>query len=296
MIGIRRSWAIRAAMGLALLWTLFPIWWAFALSIKHPPDFFTARALPFVQFQPTLDNWRAEWRALGDPAGLGRGLANSMIVAGAASATSLALGGLAAFGLALRNQSSRPVWPFFACLLLPRVLPPIVSALPFAIIMRWLGMDDTIPALVIAHTTMALPLATLILYGAIADLPAELLSAAQIDGCGLLETLALVVAPQLGPALLASAALCFAQSWNEFLYALLNVQQRAQTAPLAIAALLNKDGVEFEYVGSHLLMVLLPPLIVTLLSQRYVVHMLALGIAGDAATSATTLPGTRRAG
>jgi ABC-type glycerol-3-phosphate transport system permease component len=101
----------------------------------------------------------------------------------------------------------------------------------------------------------------------------------------MLATLRLIVAPLLLPALLSTAALCFAQSWNEFLYALMNVQQHAQTAPLAIAALLTKDGIEFEYVGSHLLMVMLPPLLLALAARRVIVRGLSLGIVKDAASS-----------
>jgi ABC-type glycerol-3-phosphate transport system permease component len=85
-----------------------------------------------------------------------------------------------------------------------------------------------------------------------------------------------VVAPAVAWPLAATGALCFEQSWNEFLFALLNLQQRAQTAPLLIAALLNKDGIEFEYVGAHLLIVTLPPLLLALLIQQIVIHGLSL--------------------
>lgn len=275
----------RAALALALLWTLFPIVWAFALSIKRPADFFTARVLPFVQFHPTLDNWRGEWRALGDPAGLGHGLANSLIVATAITGVSLAIGLLAAFGLALGRRRRHPIWPLVALFLLPRIFPPVVTVIPFAVLMQWLGLSDTVLALIVADTTFALPLAILILYVSIEELPRDLVDAAQIDGCGMLATLRLIVAPLLLPALLSTAALCFAQSWNEFLYALMNVQQHAQTAPLAIAALLTKDGIEFEYVGSHLLMVMLPPLLLGLAARRVIVRGLSLGTVKDAASS-----------
>jgi multiple sugar transport system permease protein len=83
------------------------------------------------------------------------------------------------------------------------------------------------------------------------------------------------------PVILATGALCFALSWNEFLFALMNVQQRVQTVPLVVASLLNKDGVEFEYVGSHLIMVMLPPVLLALLARRYIVRGLSLGTLKD---------------
>jgi multiple sugar transport system permease protein len=266
-----------AVLALVVLWTLFPIWWAFALSIKRSSDFFTAKMVPFIQFRPTLDHWYDEWRALGDPAGLGRGLTNSLIVALVTAGLSLMIGGLAAFGLILVHRDNRPIWPLVAWFVLPRILPPVVTVIPFATLVRWLGLEDTKTALIAAHTTFGLPLAILILYRAMSDIPGELLDAALIDGCELPDALRLIIVPLLGPALLAAGALCFAQSWNEFFYALMNAQQRAHTAPLAVAALLNKDGIEFEYVGSHLLLVIVPPLLLALLARRYLVRGLTLG-------------------
>jgi multiple sugar transport system permease protein len=272
-----RRWS-RLVMVLALLWTLFPIGWAFVLSIKRPPDFFSAKIVPFVQFQPTLENWQAEWRALGDEAGLGRGVWNSLVVGMVATALTLVLALLLAFGLSLRRGARLVDVLAIACLMLPRVIPPLITALPFSIVMRAMGLADTLLALAIAHTTLALPLAALLLYSAIAELPAELLDAAMIDGCRPLAALVRVVAPAVAWPLVVTGALCFIQSWNEFLFALLNLQQRAQTAPLLIAALLNKDGVEFEYVGSHLLIVTLPPLLLALLIQQILVRGLSLGM------------------
>lgn len=276
------SWiAVMLGLAIILVWTLFPIWWAFALSIKTPPDFFTNKALPFVQFNPTLDNWRLEWRNFGDPAGMGHSLVNSLIVATLTSGVSLVIGGLAAYGLALRWRDRRLIWPLVILFLLPKIFPPVVTVFSFSTIMRWLGLADTLTALVIAHTTLALPLTILILFSAILEIPTELLDAARINGCGWFDGLRLIVTPLLKPIILTTGILCFALSWNEFIFALMNVKLHAQTAPLAVASLLNKDGVEFEYVGSHLLMVTLPPLLLVLAAQHYLVRGLSLGAIKD---------------
>ena len=251
------------------------------LSIKHPMDFFTAKALPFVQFQPTLDHWRYEWQAFDDPAGMGRSLVGSLIVATATTVVSLALGILAAYGLTLHHRQRRSLRLFIGLILLPRIIPPVVVALPFAEIIRGIGLADTYLALIIAHTTLALPLAVLLLYSVLLELPGEVLDAARVDGCGPLHLLRFIVVPLIFPVLLATGALCFALSWNEFLFALMNVQQRVQTVPLVVASLLNKDGVEFEYVGSHLIMVMLPPVLLALLARRYIVRGLSLGMLKD---------------
>ncbi len=274
-------WLGAIVLGALLIWTLFPLWWALALSIKQPQDFFTAKFIPFWQFRPTLDNWRAEWIWFDDPAGLGRGLANSALVAAATALISLVLGGLAAFGLILRRYNGLPVWRLVTLILLPRVLTPIIWALPFSLLMVRFHLQDTRLALIFAHTTLTLPLAVLILHSAMKDIPMELLDAARVDGANWLTALGRIVAPLLAPAALATGALCIVQSWNEFLFALMNVQQRAQTAPLAIASLITKDGIEFKFVGAHLVMVMLPPLLLALAAQQVIVRGLSLGALTD---------------
>lgn len=263
---------------LVLGWTLFPLWWAVALSLKQPQDFFTAKTLPFLQFQPTLANWRGEWQAFWDPAGLGHGLVNSLGVALLVSGLSLLLGGLAAFGLRLQRRSRRRLWPWLAWLLWPRIVPPVVMVIPFSLLIRSLHIEDSLTALVLSYTGFTLPLAALLLFSVMLEVPNDLLDAALVEGCDWFTAFWLVVTPLCAPMYLAAGALCFAQSWNEFLFAVTNVQQHAQTAPLAVASLLNKDGVEFAYVGSHLLLVMAPPILLALLARRLIVRGLALGM------------------
>ena len=265
--GPLRRLLVWLVLGLLLVWTLFPIAWALALSIKPPQDFFTAAWLPFVHFSPTLDHWRTEWHSFGDPAGMGRSLGGSILVAVAAGLLSTVLGGLAAYDLHLRRRSGRAVAAVAFVLLLPRLVPPIIVAMPLMAILAQIGLGDSYPALVIANTSLGLPLAALILFVALAQLPEDILAAAHLDGCSGFGAFRYVVLPLLRPAAAASFLLCAAQSWNEFLYALLNVQHHAQVVTLAVAALLTKDGVEFDYVGSHLVLVLLPPLLMILVTQ-----------------------------
>jgi multiple sugar transport system permease protein len=249
-----------AVMALALAWTFFPFYCAFVLSIKLPGDFWAAKYVPFLQFRPTLAHWIQEWQILRDPVGLGRGLMNSLIVAAASAGLSLLLGTLAAYGLRISRRGAYAIWPLLALFLLPRLVPPMVLIIPFTLMMRWLRLSDTQVALIFAHTTLALPLVLLFLYSSMSDIPDDLMDAARMDGCGELGVLRRIVTPALAPMLLAAGVLALAVSWNEFFFALTNA------------------GIEFEYVGSHLLLVLLPPaLLVLLLGRRYIVRALSFG-------------------
>jgi multiple sugar transport system permease protein len=267
-----------AVMVLALAWTFFPFYCAFVLSIKLPGDFWTPKYLPFLQFRPTLAHWIQEWQMLWDPVGLGRGLTNSVIVAALSTGLALLLGTLAAYGLRISRRGSRAIWPLLALFLLPRLVPPMILVIPFTLMMRWLRLSDTQVALIFAHTTLALPLCLLFVYSSMIDIPDDLIDAARMDGCGELNVLRRIVAPALAPMLLAAGVLALAVSWNEFFFALTNALTRAWTAPLSVATLITKDGIEFDFVGSHLLLVLLPPaLLVLLLGRRHIVRALSFG-------------------
>jgi multiple sugar transport system permease protein len=283
--GLRRAGTARlssrvltyAVLAVALVWTLFPFYCALVLSIKLSGDFWTSKYIPFLQFRPTLAHWIQEWRDLGSPYGLGRGIANSLIVAAASTGLSLVLGLLTAYGLRLSRGGRHAIWPLLCFFLLPRFVAPMVVVIPFTMMMRGLGLADTRFALICAHTTLALPLVLLFIYSSMVEIPDEYVDAARIDGCGELTLLFRILAPVLAPVLLVAGVLAFAGSWSEFFFALINAQQRAWTAPLSIASLITKDGIQFEWVGSHLMLVMLPPTLLVLVSYRRLARALTFG-------------------
>jgi multiple sugar transport system permease protein len=266
-----------AVIAVVLVWTLFPFYCAFVLSIKVSGDFWTPKYIPFLQFRPTLEHWISEWQNMFSPYGLGRGIGNSVIVASGATATSLLLGLLTAYGLRIGRGRGLPAWPLLCFFLVPRFVAPMVVVIPFTIMMRWLGLADTRAAVICAHATLALPLVLLFIYSSMIEIPDEQLDSARIDGCGELAVLFRILVPTLAPVLLVAGVLAFAGSWSEFFFAMMNAQQSAWTAPLSIASLITKDGIEFEWVGSHLLLVMLPPTLLVLVGYRSLARALTFG-------------------
>ena len=83
----------------ATCWALFPFYWAIVTSLKEPGVIMTTPALvPFVQFKPTLYNWKLELGMRGRE--IGGALANSLIIAGGATVIAIFLGTMAGYGLA----------------------------------------------------------------------------------------------------------------------------------------------------------------------------------------------------
>jgi len=269
--------AYRTGLGaitvLALFLVLFPFYWAFLNSIKRPEETFQPTWIPFLQFQPTLEHWRSQ---LATPE-IRHALLNSVIISIGAATLALALGTLAAYGLA-RFRFNRPSnGALTTWFLSQRVLPPVMFVTPFFLLMRQFGLLDSVLALVLLNATFTLPFAVIILSQTFRELPRELEEAALVDGASHLQSFLSVVLPLALPGLAATWVICMAFSWNEFLFALSLTSKSAIPMPVIIAGAEHTRGVQFWFVGVNVLLTMLVPIVLALLAQRYIIRGLTLG-------------------
>jgi multiple sugar transport system permease protein len=157
------------------------------------------------------------------------------------------------------------------------VLPPVVAVVPLFLIMRALGLLDSVLGLVLINATFTLPLVVVIMNQMFNDLPFELEEAALVDGANQGQTFLQIALPLVAPGLVAAWILCLAFSWNEFLFALSMTSKNAIPMPVIIAGAEHTRGVQFWFVGVRVLITMLPPTILALLAQRYIVRGLTLG-------------------
>jgi multiple sugar transport system permease protein len=265
------------AICVALVWTLFPIWWAAVYSIRPTSSGYRTQLLPFLDFRPTLEHWRWEWTNRFEVTGLYYGLRNSLIVGMGTAACALILGLLAAVGLRAFRQADIEPKGLVGLLLLPRIAPVVVLLTPLVLLSTALQVSDTLLGLVAVHTCLALPVAVLVIDSAVREIPADIIHAAVLDGASTLEVLRRMVIPLTAPVLGAVGILSFALSWNEFMLAVTNAYRNATTATISIAFLDQRDGIDFEHVGSHMVLIIALPLVLSLLTQRVLVRGLALG-------------------
>lgn len=258
---------------IALFWVAFPFYWAFINSIKKPAETFRPTWVPYVQFLPTLEHWTSE---LAIPETRHAVLNSTMIAIGAATLATV-LGTLAAYALA-RFSFTRPNNGFFTTWFLSqRIMPPVLFVIPFFLIMRTVNLLDTVWGLILLNATFTLPLPVIILSQMFRELPIELEDAARVDGASRLQAFFQVALPLVAPGLVAAWILCLAFSWNEFLFALSLTNKSAIPMPVIIAGAEHTRGVQFHYVGVRVLLTMLPPTILALLAQRYIVRGLTLG-------------------
>lgn len=258
---------------IALFWVLFPFYWAFLNSIKKPAETFQPTWIPFLQFTPTLEHWRAE---LAIPE-IRRAVLNSTLISVGAATLAVPLGTMAAYALArfrFRRPANGTLTTWF---LSQRVMPPVLFVIPFFLIMRHLQLLDSVWALILLNATFTLPFPVIILSQMFRELPAELEDAARVDGASRFQAFYRIALPLVAPGLVATWILCLAFSWNEFLFALSLTSRSAIPMPVIIAGAEHTRGVQFWFVGVRVMLTMLPPTILALLAQRYIVRGLTLG-------------------
>ena len=254
---------------------LFPIYWALSTSLRNPIDTFTVAGfgIPWLDFEPTLANWIDQ---LETPESI-RSLYNSTIVAVGASLLALLLGTPAAYALARFRFSVIPNRDLTVWFLSQRVLPPVATVIPFYLVMRSLGLLDTHLALILVNATFTLPFVVVILRQTFLELPLELEESAFVDGASYWDAFFRIVLPLATPSIAASGLIIFAFTWNEFLFALTLSSKEAITVPVHMAGGVDSRGVQFWFMAVRAMIAMIPPVLIALIAQRYIVRGLTLG-------------------
>jgi sorbitol/mannitol transport system permease protein len=187
----------------------------------------------------------------------------------------LALAIPAAYALAIKPvQKWTDVLFFF---LSTKFLPAIAALLPIYLIVKELGMLDNVYALVILYTSMNLPIAVWLMHSFLAEVPREILEAAEMDGAGLLRVLWQVIRPIAMPGIAATALICFIFSWNEFMFAVNLTATRASTSPVFLVGFISSQGLFLAKLCAAATLVSLPVLVAGFAAQDKLVRGLSLG-------------------
>lgn len=254
----------------AMILCLGPVTWQAMTSVKSDSDL--VRLPPIFPEHLTGEHYRVVLAR----STLGRELFNSGIVATASSVLAVGIGGLCAFALARLPLGGKP-W-ILGLVLGVSMFPPIAVISPLYLLVRQLGLRDTLEALILTHTTYSLPLAIWMLTSFFRQLPVELYWAARVDGCTPLSALFRVLAPPALPGIAVAGLLLFIHSWNEFMFALtLTATEASRTIPVAIAQFPGVHEVPWGEMAAASLIVTGPVVLLAIVFQRYIVAGLTAG-------------------
>lgn len=268
----RRNPLLRFVLvGLAVLWSAFPILLVVLSSLKQPRQIFEVP--PSLIFTPTLDNYRRLWEVW---PGFYQNLTNSIIITIGATLLTIAVSASAGYVYARYMSRGLAVSAFF--MVVVRMLPPIIVTLPLFPVVNWLNLNDTHILLILLYATFFVSLSTWIMRAFIAQIPVELEEAAIIDGATLRDRFFKVVLPLAAQGIVASAVFVLVFAWNEYIFAVIFTTRDAKTTPLIIAEILSTaEGVEWGVLFAAATVQLVPILLLAVLLQRFIIAGLTAG-------------------
>jgi len=270
---------LAGAIGLLVVWTVFPFFWILCTSLKQPLDI--AAVPPTLVFTPTTDNYAAIF--IGQRRGLysstrpdfPRFFLNSIVVSCGAVALSVLAGVPAAFALA--RYTFRFKEPLAFLFLSFRFAPFITFLIPLYLLYQRLGLYNTYSGLILAYQLITLPFTVWMLRSFFLEIPQEVEEAAKLDGCSWWGVLTKVLLPLSLPGMAVTVILGFMFSWNAFNYPLMLAGR--QTFPVTVGAIqfISYEQVLWGQMAAASLVAVLPQLILSLFVQKYIVRGLTLG-------------------
>ena len=286
---------LAAASLVFLTYVLAPIAWLVSSSFQNEREV-VSKPPHWIPDQPSLQNFAAifagdqavtyETRGKRDPATGGfipstagnllPSMRNSLVVACSVAFLNLLVGVPAAYAMAKIRFRGRQASIYG--ILTTRVIPDIALVVPFFLFIRNLGLLDTIWSLIITYLAITVPFSVFILVSYFESLPDELDKAARVDGCSRWQTMSKVFMPLALPSLVAVILFSFLASWNEFLLALMFTQTpKSQTLPIIVASFTSDFTISFSFINAAGVLAIVPPVLLALLFERYIVSGLTAG-------------------
>jgi ABC-type glycerol-3-phosphate transport system permease component len=259
-----------AALAL-LVFTTFPFLWMASTAFKVSNEIFATPPTlwPRTVTLANLERLFAETRFL-------TYFLNSLKVSAATVALTLAVSTPAAYSLTRYRFAGREA--IAATVLFAYMFAPIMIIIPFYVMMRFVGLNNTHLGLVLAYSAFCLPFALWMLRSFFQAIPVDIEDAAMIDGASRRQVVTHVVLPLALPGVVATGIFTFILAWNDYIFArVLLGADELKTLPVGIADLYNASVVDWGMIMGAGLLVIAPVLGVFVFIQKYMVAGLASG-------------------
>jgi multiple sugar transport system permease protein len=264
----------KTALGLLLTAImLFPVYWMLNASFTRDQDL---RKTPpsFLPLHGTLEGYRT---VLDQQLPY---LGTSLLVGLGTVALTLAVAAPAGFSLAkLRPRGARAL--SFA-LLAAQMIPAIIMAMGFYAILLNTHLINTVPGLVIADSTIAVPFGALVFTAFMSAIPDELIQAAKTDGAGSVRTFASIVLPLSRNAIVTVSLFTFLWAWSDFVFAsTLDASGTKQPITLGIYHYIGNNNQQWNAILATAIAASIPATALLILTQRYIATGATTGATKD---------------
>lgn len=256
---------ILVAVGILMV---YPLLWMVGATFKDNVEIFTSIGL--IPSQPTLEGYRAAMNNYGGDINIWRSMLNTYKYVIPRVLFTVISSTITAYGFGRFNFRGKKV--LFAVLLSTLFLPQVVLNVPQYMMYSKFGWVDSplylaliVPSLLAQETYFVY-----MLIQFMRGIPKEMDEAAKIDGCNIMQTLALVLVPMLWPAMVSAGLFQFMWSSNDFMGPLLYVKTPSNY-PATLFVRLSMDGdsgFNWNRVLAISLISIIPSLVVFFLAQR----------------------------
>ncbi|WDF43737.1 carbohydrate ABC transporter permease [Streptomyces sp. T12] len=269
----RRTW-MKSTIGVLLTGVmLFPVYWMLNVSLtrdqdmrKTPPDLFPVHGT-LAGYRTVLEEQLPY-------------LGTSLVIGLGTVALTVAVSAPAGYALAKLRPRGGGILSFL--LLAAQMIPGIIMAMGFYAIYLQLGLLQSVPGLIVADSTLAVPFAVLIFTAFMSGIPGELLQAARTDGAGALRTFWSVVLPMSRNAVVTVSLFAFLWSWSDFVFAgTLAGGGAHEPITLGIYHYIGNNNQEWNAIMATAVVASLPAAVILVLAQRYVAAGVTAGAVKD---------------
>lgn len=265
---LSRGWAY-VFTGAMVLFSLFPVYWVLATSLKSKRDGLANP--PLWIFDPTAANFLKLWTH--DT--FKYTFMNSVIVTIIGVALSLAIAIPTAYAIVrmkVRGRNLVGVW-----LILAYMLPEFLFVLPMFSLYQWTGLYDTHVGLALMYQVHALPLSIWLLSSFFREINPAIDEAARIEGASNLQILTKIYIPCTLPGMVATAILNAIWIWNELAIALGLTFSKAQTVTLGVTSFRGYAALDWGAMTAASIVAIIPMLLFAIIAQKHIVKGLTLG-------------------
>lgn len=249
---------------------LFPLWWAFASSLKTQQTVFTD--LSFFPKDPQWQNYLVAWTK----ANFGLYFINSLLYTVCVVVGVLLIASMAAYAFSRLEFPGKNA--LFLLLISTMMIPIPGSFIALYVLLNKLGLVDTRLGYILPQINGGLALGIFLLKTFFDDLPKELEDSARIDGCGRFRVYWHIALPLARPALAVLAIFNILAVWNEYLLAML-VLSAKHLMPLQRGLMVFQGAhiTQYPLLMAGIVITILPVLAIYLMLQKHIIKGITAG-------------------
>ena len=250
---------------IALVWTIFPVYWMIKSSITVNSEMYVARP-SLIAKHYTFENYVDLFTKTEFP----RALLNSLMIAFLTTVCCLLISILGSYAMTRLKYPGRRF--FKTSIIFSYLIPTAVLFVPMYVFVSKLGFYDNKWALLIIYPTTVVPYCCYMLMSYFKAIPYALEEAALIDGCTRMKSLRYIITPIALPGIAVVATFAVTMSWNEYLYAMIMTTSPVQqTAVVAISSFKYADSEIWGRIMAASVLTSLPVTIIYIVAQAQLI-------------------------